>query len=245
MREWREQIEHLSSRQADASQVVVLLPGLWMPAWVMLPLAWRLRARGHRCVRFGYASAWSGLEANSERLARLLGSLRAERVHIVGHSLGGVLALHTVASRHPPRVHRIVMAGSPYADTYAARRLAEREWGRRMLGHTVPQWLAREKPSAPAGVEIGVIAGTLPRGLAALVAPEMPRPHDGVIRVVETPVPGMAAYAEVHTSHALMLISAEVARLVERFLSTGRFGPASAGAAVADDVAAVVDRERS
>ena len=210
-------------RTVEHEPVVVLLPGLWMPAWVMLPLALRLRARGHRCLRFGYASARASLELNAERLAAFIRQHETGAVHFVGHSLGGVLALHTALHHLQSTVRRIVMMGSPYGDSYTARRLAERGWGARILGRTVPQWLACEKPAAPAHLEVGVIAGTVARGLGTVVAPDLPRPHDGVVRVAETRVPGMTSYIEVRASHAGMLFSAEVARLVDAFLGSGQF----------------------
>jgi len=212
--------------------IVVLLPGLWMPAWVMRPLAGRLRARGHRCVTFGYRSARASLEENASRLARFIDTLVCDRVHLVGHSLGGVLALHTATAHRAARVQRVVMAGSPYRDSYTARRLGDRAWGRRILGRTVREWLDCEKPAAPPGVEVGVIAGTRACGLGLIVAPDTERPHDGVIRSRETRVPGMAAYVEVQASHAGLLLSQTVARLIDRFLAHGRFdqGPAEARA---------------
>ena len=49
--------------------IVVLIPGLWMPAWVMCFLQRKLERVGFRCTRFGYASGRAGLEENSARLA--------------------------------------------------------------------------------------------------------------------------------------------------------------------------------
>ncbi len=69
-----------------------------MPSWVMLPLAWWLRSHGYPCVRFSYASSRGSLEANADRLAGFLRTLGDRSLHLVGHSLGGVLALHTTAA---------------------------------------------------------------------------------------------------------------------------------------------------
>jgi pimeloyl-ACP methyl ester carboxylesterase len=209
--------------KAPTPDLVVLIPGLWMPAWAMLPLAWRLRSQGYRCVRFGYASSRGGLEANADRLAGFLRTLGDRPLHLVGHSLGGVLALHTMATRRPARVRRMVMIGSPAVDTYAGRRLMQWGWGRWMVGRTVPDWLERPRPVAPDGVAVGVIAGVRAFGLGMIVVPDLPRPHDGVIRVQETAVAGAADYIEVDVSHAAMLTSLRVARLVADFVGSGRF----------------------
>ena len=232
------------SGESEQRPIVVLVPGLWMPAWVMLPLAWRLRRRGHRCVGFGYPSARAALDENASRLARFIARLDAEQVHLVGHSLGGVLALHTAVRHRPAQVRRIVMAGSPYDDSYTARRLGRREWGRRILGHTVRQWLDCERPSAPPGLEVGVIAGTLACGLGLVVAPDSERPHDGVIRSSETRVPGMAAYVEVRASHASMLLSPTVARLIDCFLVCGQFDRVQSAATPLAAKLPELDRER-
>lgn len=207
----------------STSDLIVLIPGLWMPAWVMLPLAWWLRGRGYACVRFGYASSRDTLETNAEKLAGFLRTLGDRPLHLVGHSLGGVLALHTTASRRPARVRSVVMMGSPAGGTYAGQRLLERRWTRALVGRTVPEWLKITRPVAPEGVAVGVIAGLRGFGLGMIFVPDLPPPHDGVIRVAETRVAGAADYIEVNVSHAAMLTSPTVARLVASFVGSGRF----------------------
>jgi pimeloyl-ACP methyl ester carboxylesterase len=206
-----------------ADVTVLLLPGLWMPAWVMIPLQQRIARCGFRTLRVGYASVRAGLQQNAQFLARCIEQSGSARVHLVGHSLGGVLALHATASLALHRVQRIVMIGSPYRDSHAARRLARLRLGRSMLGQCVPQWLACAKPLVPAQVEVGVIVGTAAFGLGALLAPDLPRPHDGVVSVEETSVPGMKAVVHVRVSHSYMLVSAKVGRLTCRFLRSGDF----------------------
>lgn len=189
----------------------------------MLPLAWRLRGRGLRCVCFGYPSSTRSLEENADRLVGFVRSFGAGRVHLVGHSLGGVLALHATASRRLARVRSIVMIGSPARGSYAADRLAERSWGRRILGRTVRDWSAAPRPAAPDGVSVGVIAGTRAFGLGMVFVPDLARPHDGVIRVAETVVTGASDHAAVPAAHAALLTSGRVAALVADFVRQGSF----------------------
>jgi pimeloyl-ACP methyl ester carboxylesterase len=175
------------------------------------------------------------LDKNSARLAAFVRNLGCPRVHIVGHSLGGVLAVHATAMHALDSVRRIVMIGSPYRDSYVARKMLRRALGRWMLGKTVPDWLGCEKPALPGTVEVGVVAGTLEAGLGMLIAPELQRPHDGVIRVEETLMPGMAAYTQARVSHAGMLVSSRIGALVGYFLAQGRFDPAAQPAAMPAD----------
>jgi len=205
------------------TDLVLLIPGLWMPAWVMQPLAWRLRSRGLRCACFGYPLKTRSLEENADRLAGFVHSLGAGRVHLVGHSLGGVLALHATASRRLARVNSIVMLGSPARGSYAADQLAQRSWGRRILGRTVRDWLDAPRPAAPVGVSVGVIAGTRAFGLGMVFVPDLARPHDGVIRVAETVVTGARDHVAVPAAHAALLTSRHVAALVADFVRQGSF----------------------
>src|SRR5690606_33408352 len=128
----------------------------WMPAAVMLVLERRLERAGFRCTRFGYPSARAGLDQNSKRLAAFVRELDAREVYLVGHSLGGVLALHAVATHALSQVRRIVLLGSPYRDCFVAHRVRRAALGRWLVGKTVPQWLACVKPPAPPGTEVGV-----------------------------------------------------------------------------------------
>lgn len=212
---------------------VVLLPGLWMPAWVMIPLERRLARSGFATLRFDYASARADLTENARRLARFVEASGSGRIHLVGHSLGGVLALHATACFALERVHRVVMLGSPYRDSHAARQLARSGWGRRIIGRTVPDWLVAARHAVPHPVEVGVIAGTVAFGLGALIVRGLPRPHDGVVSVEETVVSGMRAAAQVGVGHSQMLVSRRVGELVCRFLLHGSFQTQDARAAEA------------
>lgn len=210
-------------KRSARTDLVVLLPGLWMPAWVMRPLAWSLRSRGIRCVCFGYPSSKGSIAQNADRLAAYLRSVNGSALHLVGHSLGGVLALHATASYGLARVHRIVMLGSPAQGSYAAEQLAKRAWSRRLLGHTVPHWTAPPRLVAPNDVAVGVVCGTRACGLGRIFVPDLEPPHDGVVRVAETFVSGAADRIEVPVSHSGMLTSPHVAALVAAFVRHGRF----------------------
>ena len=84
---------------------VVLVHGLWMHSVVMSLLGLRLERQGFSIEGFTYPSVRAGLSANTRLLHEFIAGLRAKPVHIVGHSLGGVLSLHASAvscCRNPP-----------------------------------------------------------------------------------------------------------------------------------------------
>lgn len=206
---------------ADGGRVVVV-HGLWMNGLAMLPLARRLERCGFAVTRHGYQSVRRGLRENARRLAAVCEKSGAP-LNLVGHSLGGLLIM-TMLHNHPQvKVHRVVLLGSPYANSAAAQGMARFATSRGLLGRTIHDWLRQPRPPIPDGVELGVIAGDLSIGLGRLVA-HLPRPNDGVVILDETQVPGAADSIVLHTSHTAMLVSPAVAHAACAFLKNGSFG---------------------
>ena len=87
-----------------AANRVLLLHGIWNARAWLRPLAARLRREGFVPEVFGYASVFGGPEVAVPRLvARLRDS---EPVAVLGHSLGGLIALE--ALRRSPGLPKIV-----------------------------------------------------------------------------------------------------------------------------------------
>jgi pimeloyl-ACP methyl ester carboxylesterase len=200
---------------------VVLVPGLWMPAAAMALLAARLRRHGYHVRVFPY-SGRRPCDVNVERLARFVHETMDGRpAHFVGHSLGGVLILDML-NRHPQiAASSAVLLGAPVRGSVAGRRLGSAGVGRWMMGGCGMFWSERAaKWQRPA--PLGVVAGTVPVGLGRALG-RLPGPNDGVVCVAETAVEGMAAQALVPLGHSVLIVSGRVAKMVERFLSGGRF----------------------
>lgn len=197
---------------------VVLVPGLWMPALVMWPLQRRLARAGFAVTRFGYPSLRERLDANARALAQRVATLGAAR--LVGHSLGGLVVLAALPLLRG-RVDRAVLMGSPTAACHCANFAQRTRALRRLVGRSLPDWLAAPV-AVPAGVEVGVIAGSAPWGIGRLI-PGLPRPNDGVVGVAETQLPGASDVVRLPVSHSHMLLSARCAREAAHFLDHGRF----------------------
>lgn len=206
---------------ADGDRVM-LVHGLWMNGLAMLPLARQLERCGFAVTRHGYQSVRRGLRENARRLASVCEKSGAP-LNLVGHSLGGLLIM-TMLREHPQiKVHRVVLLGSPYANSAAAQGMARFATSRGLLGHTLQDWLRQPRPRIPDGVELGVIAGDVSIGLGRLFA-RLPKPNDGVVILDETHVPGAVDSIVLHTSHTAMLVSPAVARAACTFLKNGSFG---------------------
>ena len=201
---------------------VILLHGLWMRGFALGMLHRRLIADGYRVHRFDYLSVASSQERILAGLQARMSGYAPDTVHLVGHSLGGLLALRACldASTLPPG--RVVCLGSPLKGSAAARAFAA--WGRSgevLLGHNrtlLEQGFDRwDGPR-----EVGVIAGRMPLGLGAMLG-QLAGEHDGTVAVEETRLPGVADHCVVEANHTGLLFSQEVAQRVDTFLRLGRF----------------------
>jgi pimeloyl-ACP methyl ester carboxylesterase len=197
---------------------VVLAAGLWVPGMAMALLGARLGRHGYSTHVFHY-SGRDSLEGNVERLLR---HARAHgRAHFVGHSLGGVLVFDALNAHPELEVATAVLIGAPVRGCLAGRRLAVSRFGRWMMGATAPRWGERDatwrRPEP-----LGIIAGTLPIGLGWMTG-RLPGASDGVVRVDETLVEGMAQQVSVPCAHSALITSRRVAGLVGHFLAAGRF----------------------
>ena len=84
----------------DTAETIILIHGLWMRGLVLLPLQRRLRAGGYSVRRFSYPSWRGGLEENARSLSSCVSETPGAVIHLVAHSLGGLVALHML-SRQP------------------------------------------------------------------------------------------------------------------------------------------------
>jgi len=233
---------------------VILVHGLWMPAASMALLGNRLRRAGFSTRSFGYACVADDASTNARRLAafalagdgtagRAVGRSAGDangrvadgtaseepappKLHLVGHSAGGVLLLRALADSAPlaARVSRVVLLGPPYADSAAAHSLLRLPGGHRMLGRTLREWLAAPRPRPDPRHQVGVIAGSRPLGLSRMIV-RFPGTSDGAVSLEEAQVPGACDTIVLPVAHSSLILSARVAGEVAAFLRDGRFTP--------------------
>lgn len=200
-----------SPAESRKSEAVVLVHGLWMTGTEMRVLGGRLEGAGFRVRYFRYRSWRGGLAQAADALRAFVEATEGERVHLVGHSLGGVVIAKMLEDVPPSRPGRVAMLGVPMGGSAAARIVSRRRAGRWVVGGVIREGIVEHAPKWPGGRELLVVAGDIPFGSGLLLG--LQKPHDGVIRVEETRVEG-ARTVTTRASHVGLLLSRKVAALL-------------------------------
>ena len=200
------------------SEAVVLVHGLWMTGREMRVLGGRLEQSGFRVRYFRYRSWRGGLAQAASALRAFVEATDGERVHLLGHSLGGVVIAKMLEEAPLSRAGGVAMLGSPMGGSAAARIVSRRRIGRWLVGGVIREGIVERAPRWPAGRELLVVAGDIPFGSGVLLG--IRKPHDGVIRVDETRVEG-ARTVTVRASHVGLLLSRKVAALLSDHFRNG------------------------
>ncbi len=109
----------LPTAGADTRPPVVLLHGLFQNRSCLFWLQHRLRATGHQHIISINTPPWRDLETLTESLAKKVDELRitlkVEKVVLIGHSMGGIIARNYVQNRGGAAyVHGMITLGSPH-----------------------------------------------------------------------------------------------------------------------------------
>jgi pimeloyl-ACP methyl ester carboxylesterase len=204
--------------------VIVYVHGLWLNGWESVLLRRRLsRSLDCRAVSFGYSSVGDGLAQNTRAFGAYLERIEADTLHLVGHSLGGLLILDLFETGLTLPPGRIVLLGSPVQGSRAARNLAAWPFGRRIMGLMANEVLLPVRERRWDGErDLGVIAGNVAVGFGRLTGP-LDEPSDGTVLVSETRIDGAKQHVTLPATHSGMVYSPLVASHAATFLRDGRF----------------------
>jgi hypothetical protein len=153
----------------------------------------------------------------------------AEKIHMVTHSLGGIVVRQYLQNHLLPAGSRIAMIsppnkGSELADAF--RNLSIYKW----LNGPAGQVLGTEPESLPNSLkpvagEIGVITGN--RSLNPFFSWLIPGEDDGKVSVESAKLDEMADFIVVPSSHSFIMRHPEVLEQVVFFLKNGKFAHGS------------------
>jgi pimeloyl-ACP methyl ester carboxylesterase len=197
----------------SVAEHVALVHGYLANKYMLAPLARRLRRRGFGTTPWGYWNIRCSLLVHADRFCRQLQRLDADpaigTIHLVTHSMGGIIARAALERFRPRKLGRLVMLAPPNHGSFVATR-AVNTFGRYLRPvtelSTASDSLVNLLPT-PEGLDIGVIAAQYD----ALVSEESTHPL----------VPH--AHITLPTWHTGLLFNRTAADLVADFLATGNF----------------------
>ena len=215
--------ETVKSR-ADRAPVegVVLLHGLGRTRIGMLLLARRLERAGFRTRCVGYRSRRLRLAEAVEQVtaAVVQQAGKWDIVHLVGHSLGGVIASAIQAARPDLPIGRVVTLGSPMRGSALAAFTGRILPLRAVFGPVLSE-LAEARGPRPRSENVGAIAGTTGNRIVGHEVGLL-GPHDGKV-TLRSAWAGARHRAAVPVGHAMLPFSRKVAGLAVHFLKHGQF----------------------
>jgi pimeloyl-ACP methyl ester carboxylesterase len=206
---------------------VLIAHGLWLTGLEAALLRHRLGLRGFAVHQFHYHSVTARVPEVVEALRQQLLALPPP-VHLVGHSLGGLLVLRLTEAYPELPLGRVVLLGAPVNGSRSARAFARLPGAAFLLGSLADAELLHQEPRRwrhPA--DIGVIAGTHSVGLGRVLG-ALPEPNDGAVAVDETHLEGATQHLVLPVSHLGMLVAEQVVGELANFLDCGRFSAAAA-----------------
>lgn len=192
---------------------VALVHGYLANKFMLAPLGWRLRRQGYATTAWGYWNMRCSLLVHAARFAGELEALDAnpaiDTLHLVTHSMGGIIARAALDRFRPRKLGRIVMLAPPNKGSFVAtmaagtigrvfKPVAELSTAHDSLVNSLPM---------PEGIDLGVIAAE----------------WDALVSDASTHPDAPHAYAIIPTFHSGLLFRRDAADLAAAFLQSGTF----------------------
>lgn len=189
------------------------------------------RGHGYDVVRVDYPSRAAGCDELAARhVAPAIAAAAAAHpeVHLLTHSLGGILARIALAASRPANLGAVVQLGPPSRGSEVVDALAG--WFPPAQGIMGPAFielgtgpLNRWSSLPPPDYDLGVIAGD--RSINWINSLLIPGPDDGKVSVARTHVDGERDHRTVHVAHPFLMTDRGCLELALRFVRERRFRP--------------------
>jgi len=204
------------SSQNKNEQAVVLVHGLWMSRWTFGFIARHLQSQGYKVYRFGYKTTGKPMAFNISKLQAFVNSRTEDTVHLVVHSMGGILSMRTLPVIK--KDGKLIMLGSPINGSQAAKAMGKKKWTSWMLNHATEP-LENGVVDPQVFRESWMIAGTSNSIGIARIVTKLPKPNDGTVAMVETQADWINHHSTENTNHFRMLFHKKINKSITRFLS--------------------------
>lgn len=212
---------HVQSPPSDADQsaksrtAIVLVHGLASSGLLLSSIGGSLSRSGYgRIINWGYPSITRTIAHHGDRLRneleRLSESASLDRIRLITHSMGGILARHALAERPQiGKLDRVIMMCPPNGGSRVATNLSK------VLGvFCTPLSQLSHRPDS----FVNTLPAHLPYEVGVIAAK-----RDRVVAVERTDLPGSADHVVLPAGHTSILFTRRLHRCVRQFLDEGRF----------------------
>lgn len=212
-----------------AHESVVLLHGLARSSKSMSKLAKALKAESYNVVNLNYPSTKYPIEQLAERVrAEIVAQTKEDQtVHLVTHSMGGILLRQIQKTDPLKNIGRVVMLSPPNQGSEVVDKISAR-WIFKRINGPAGQQLGTQPDGfvaslGPVDFELGVLTGD--RSINWINSSMIPGKDDGKVSIESAKVEGMQAYKIVHATHPMIMRKRAVIEAIIHFLQNGQFLP--------------------
>lgn len=221
-----DRIRRVSDLKPDIGHAVIYLHGIGRTSRSMRPILDAMPKEGFVNIPFEYPSTRVPIEDSASFLHSVTESLTdVLKISFVVHSMGGLVVRQFLKEHQDPRVHRLVMFGTPNNGAEMADMLK-----RNFVFRTIYGPAGQQLVTDPGGtikslpiprIEFGVIAGG--KGDERGFNPLLPGDDDGTVTVASARLPGAADFLLVPKLHAFLMSDETAIAAAKCFIEHGRF----------------------
>jgi len=202
-------------------EIIVLVPGIGFGGIEMMFLSHQLQHFGFKTKLFCHNPWRNTIEEKAESLNNFISLFNANKIHYVGHSMGGLIIMQMFIIHPHQHPGNIVTLGTPHNGCKSLKSALTLPGFKYLLGKCLISSGEMGILPLPKNNHVGAIAGKLNILLGYLL--RLQTPNDTLISVAETQHPDLKDSFTIYASHASMLFSKKVAKNIAFFLKNGCF----------------------
>ena len=215
-----------AARQLEpmSGTAVIALHGILRSSKTWAEMQRVLEPDGYTFINFDYPSTQRPISDFADQLQALITTLDGiERIHLIGHSMGGLVVRRWCQQYADPRMGRLLMIGTPNSGAEIASMLKKNLLFQLIMGPSGQQLVADPDEFISTlplpTMEFAVIAGA--KGTPDGFNPLIPGDDDGVVTVQSARLPGAVDYVSFPALHSFQPWNPEVMAAARLYLKTG------------------------